>query len=66
MINIKNGWLQYDNQIGTFRGERNGVVYGAFTGEFSTAEDLLIAMDVTLTEQELIDLKAEKGETWQQ
>ncbi len=59
-IKIEGGWVQYDNQIGTFRGEKDGAIYGAFTGEFVEAEHLLDAMDVTLTEQELDDLKNEK------
>lgn len=62
MIKIENGWMQYDHQIGTFRGEKSGTVYGLYTGEIETAQALVDAMGVTLTEQELADLKAEKGE----
>jgi hypothetical protein len=60
MINLADGWVQYDNQIGTFRGQKNGLVYGSFTGEFTEAEHLLDAMDVILDDQELNDLKNEK------
>ena len=59
-IQIENGWLQYDNQIGTFRGERNGVIYGTYTNEFETAEELVSAIDVTLSQNEISDLEHEK------
>lgn len=59
-IQIENGWVQYDNQIGTFRGERNGVIYGEYTGEFSTAINLIVAMNVSIKEKELEDLQNEK------
>ena len=55
-------WLQWDWQIGTFRGEKDGVIYGEFTGEHSTAESLVAAMGVTLTDEQLADLKAERVE----
>jgi hypothetical protein len=55
-------WLQWDWQIGTFRGEKDGVIYGEYTGEHITAESLIHEMGVTLTEEQLADLKAEKTE----
>jgi len=61
-LEILNGWMQYDNQIGTFRGEKDGVIYGTYTNEITTAQALADAMGVELTEQELADLQAEKAE----
>lgn len=60
-IEIKNGWMQYDNQVGTFRGVCDGVVYGTYTDEIITAQALADAMGVSLTETQLADLEAEKG-----
>lgn len=60
-IQIENGWLQYDNQIGTFRGEVSGVTYGNYTNEFSTAESLLEAIGITLNISDLENLAAEKA-----
>jgi hypothetical protein len=59
-IQIENGWLQYDYQLGTFRGEHNGLIYGNYSNEHETAFSLVDAMDVELTEQELADLQSEK------
>lgn len=61
-IEIENGWLQYDNQIGTFRGMKDGVLYGTFTNEITTAQALADAMGVILSAQELSELQAEKVE----
>lgn len=36
-------YAQWDYQLGTFRAEVDGVVYGRFTGEFLHASDLLAA-----------------------
>lgn len=55
-------WLQWDWQIGTFRGEKDGIVYGLFTDEHPTAESLIAAMGVALTDEQLADLQAEKAE----
>jgi len=36
-------YAQWDYQLGTFRAEVGGVVYGTYTGEFTTAAALLAA-----------------------
>lgn len=61
MIKRDDFWVQYDEQIGTFRGERNGVIYGSYTNEFQEASQILALMHVTLTQEEMADLNAEKG-----
>lgn len=61
MIKRDDFWVQYDGQIGTFRGERNGVIYGSYTNEFQEASQILALMHVTLTQEEMADLNAEKG-----
>jgi len=60
MIEIKNGWAQWDAQIGTFRAEIDGVVYGTFTGSMPTASDLSDALPSPLTSKQIIALSEEK------
>lgn len=55
-------WLQWDWQIGTFRGEKDGVIFGAYTDEHQTAESLVEAMGVELSVEQMADLKAERVE----
>lgn len=60
MIHFTNGaWAQYDPQIGTFRGAKDGIVYGNFTGEYATAGDLLSAMGQAATTEQAEELQAE-------
>lgn len=64
MIEIPGGWAQWDQQIGTYRAEVNGIVYGTYTGEIETLEAfqiLLAGLGITLSEQDIADLTAQKN-----
>jgi hypothetical protein len=61
-IKLENGWVQWDGQIGTYRAEINGTIYGTHTGHLTTVEELQAAIPVELTEAEQLELIAEKGE----
>jgi hypothetical protein len=61
-LETPNGWMQYDNQIGTFRGMKNGVIYGTYTNEITTAQQLSDEMDAMLTIEQIAELQAEKVE----
>jgi hypothetical protein len=60
MIKLTNGWVQWDNQIGTFRAELEGVLYGVFTGDIETVSDLKDRTGIELTIEQENDLLAEK------
>jgi hypothetical protein len=65
MIEIPGGWAQYDYQIGTYRAEVNGVIYGTYTNEIATIEHLQILLagfGVELSAQDVSDLIAQKPE----
>ena len=61
MIAIEGGWAQWDYQIGTYRAEVNGVVYGVFTDEIGTVNELEAILGVEFSEQDQQDLEAEKS-----
>lgn len=60
MITFSGGWAQWDYQIKTFRGEKNGVLHGKYSGEFVTAQEIADDMALTLSETELTELNNEK------
>lgn len=65
MIEIEGGWAQWDYQIGTYRAEVNGVIYGTYTGEIETLEAfqvLLAGLGIVLLEQDKADLRAQKNQ----
>lgn len=59
-IELENGWAQWDYQIGTFRAEIGSDVYGLFTGDIATPDDLETAIGITLTQSQKDELAAEK------
>lgn len=61
MIPIPNGWAQWDQMIGTFRAEKDGVVYGTYTGEIETIVQLEAVLGIEFTEGESADLEHEKS-----
>jgi hypothetical protein len=61
MIAIEGGWAQWDYQIGTYRAEVNGVIYGVFTDEISTVNEFEAILGVEFSEQDRQDLEAEKS-----
>jgi hypothetical protein len=66
MIGVPGGWAQWDQMIGTYRAEVNGVLIGTFTGEFlllDTFESALTELGVTLVDQDREDLAHEKSLT---
>ena len=61
MISIPGGWAQWDQQIRTYRAEKDGVVYGVYTGNIETVEQLAEVLGVEFTEAEVADLAYEKS-----
>lgn len=60
MISIPNGWAQWDQAIGTYRAEKDGVVYGNYTGEIETIAQLEAVLGLEFTDGEVADLESEK------
>lgn len=60
MIPLPNGWLQWDYQIATFRGEIDGRIFGGFGGEFTTPQDLAAAAGVSVSPEGLAELTADR------
>ena len=64
MIPISGGWAQWDYQLGTFRADIFGRVYGSFTGDIPTLkdlEDILLTIEgVSLSDQDRADLEAQR------
>jgi hypothetical protein len=66
MMKLTNGWYQYDDQIGTYRAEVNGVIYGLFTNDIQTIDELKLRLPPKaaseITEEEVLELRLQKGE----
>lgn len=62
-IQLENGWVQWDWQIGTFRAEINGVITGNFTGDIMTAAELAARLlpETVLTPEQITELELEKS-----
>lgn len=60
MILFDGGWAQWDYQIGTFRAEFDGVIYGVYTGEYPTAAALSAV--IPLSTDQAAELEAERDE----
>ena len=64
MIGIPGGWAQWDQMIGTFRAEVNGVLIGTYTGEYlslAAFEVALVGLGIVLNAQDKNDLAHEKS-----
>jgi hypothetical protein len=62
-IQLENGWAQWDWQIGTFRADINGEIYGKFTGDIMTAAELSVRLlpETALTQEQIAELELEKS-----
>lgn len=60
MLTLSNGWVQWDYQLSTFRGELDGKLFGVFGGEYLTAADWVAASGMSLNPDEVAALDAEK------
>lgn len=56
MITYKTFWVQWDYQIGTYRGAVNGKIFGIKSGQFMTPGDVCAAMGVVITAAETDEL----------
>lgn len=61
MITFANGWAQWDYQIGTFRAQVDGVIYGTVARQYLTVEALSAACGVAFDPEQVSDLMAEKA-----
>ena len=61
MIKLNNeDWIQWDNQIKTFRAQINGIIYGKYSNEFETVQSIIDFIVLTLTEDQIQELNEEK------
>jgi hypothetical protein len=60
MVMLDGGWLQWDYQLGTFRGQANGITYGVFGGQFTAASDIAAAIGESLSQEHLDELEVER------
>lgn len=56
MVTYKTFWVQWDYQIGTYRGSANNKIFGVTTGQFMTPGDICAAMGVVITAAETDEL----------
>lgn len=60
MIVYPTYWVQYDYQLGTYRGLISGTIYGYYTNQYTTPAAIASAMGITLSSQDIADLQSEK------
>lgn len=60
MIRHNDFWIQYDYQIRTFRGEKDGVVHGVYEDEFTDIDSICSVMGVSVSDEEKVELSFEK------
>lgn len=62
MIQLANGWVQWDHDLKTYRGRVNGVIYGVRGGQFLRPTAWAAAAGVTLTAGQRNALEQERDE----
>src|ERR1051326_3946235 len=60
MIQLPNRQVQWDSDLGTFRGQVNGLTVGTHGGQFIRAEAWAAAASVELTQAQIDVLSAER------
>lgn len=58
----ENDWIQWDNQIKTFRAQINGILYGKYSYEFSTLAEIVAQTNLNLSEDQTQELNDSKNE----
>ena len=58
----ENDWIQWDNQIKTFRAQINGIIYGKYSYEFSTVEEINSFASLDLNEEQVQELNDFKNQ----
>ncbi len=52
-------FAQWDYQIKTFRAEKGGVIYGNYTGEYTTPQALNDALGGVFTKEQMDEMQAQ-------